>query len=106
MEQSDPLMGLLALFLVIGVPALIFWRLGWFEHQKEKTDFGFDKPEKMRSWEGLLYVIWNWKAYTAKVVWIVGTILVWYESDLGDALTWFIAVGILILIGRFWELFR
>ena len=49
MEQSDPLMGLLALFLVIGVPALIFWRLGWFEHQKEKTDFGFDKPEKMRS---------------------------------------------------------
>ena len=50
--------------------------------------------------------MWNWKAYTAKVIWIVCTILVWYESDLGDALTWFIAVGILILIGRFWELFR
>jgi len=106
MEQSDPLMGLLALSLVIVLPSIIFWRLGWFDHPKVKTDFGFDKPEKMRSWEGLLYVLWNWKSYLAKVIWLVGVPLVWYESDLGNAIIWFIMGGILVLIGKFWELFK
>jgi len=106
MEQSDPLMGLLALSLVIVLPSIIFWRLGWFDHPKVKTDFGFDKPEKMRSWEGLLYVLWNWKSYLAKVIWLVGVPLVWYESDLGNAIIWFIMGGILVLMGKFWELFK
>lgn len=110
-DPADPMMGLLALFLVIGVPALIFWRLGWFKRDSvmmsaEKTDFGFDKPENMRSWEGVLYVLWNWKSYAAKILWLVGTLWVWYESDLGGAITWFIFGGLLVLMGKFWELFK
>ncbi len=105
-EPADPIMGLFGLFVVIVIPALIFWRLGWFDHPKVKTDFGPDKPDKMRSWDGVFYVLWNWKSYAAKTVWIVGIPLVWYESDLGSALIWFIAGGILMLMGKFWELFK
>jgi hypothetical protein len=114
MVTDDGLTGwgqLLALFLVIGLPCLIFWWLGWFKNTSvmmsaEKKDFGFDKPKKMRSWEGLLYVLWNWKSYVAKIIWLVGVPLVWYESDLGNAILWFIFGGILVLLGKFWELFK
>jgi len=50
--------------------------------------------------------LWNWKSYVAKIIWLVGVPLVWYESDLGSAILWFIFGGILVLLGKFWELFK
>ena len=110
-ESADPMMGLLALLLVIGVPSLIFWWLGWFKRDSvmmsaEKTDFGPDKPKEMMSAEGIFYILWNWKSYAAKTIWLVGVPVVWYQEDFGTAVGWFIFGGILVLMGKFWELFK
>jgi hypothetical protein len=112
--QGDELTGwgeLLAIFLVIGLPCLIFWWLGWFKRDSvmmsaEKTNFGPDKPKNMRSWEGAFYILWNWKSYAAKTVWIGAIPFVWYLDGFGAAFGWFCFGGILVLMGKFWELFK
>ena len=114
MMNGDELSGwgqLFALFLVIGLPCLLFWWLGWFKRDSvmmsaEKTDFGPDKPKEMMSWEGVFYVLWNWKSYAAKTVWLGAIPFVWYLDGFGAALGWFFFGGILVLMGKFWELFK
>jgi len=98
----------LGILLVIGLPCLIFWRLGWFKNQygDAKLDFGPEKPKKLWSFDGLLYVLWNWKSYTAKAVWIGAIPFIWYYEGFGAAFSWFAFGGALVLLGRFWELFK
>ena len=77
-----------------------------YKHLDAKTSFGPDKPKKMRSWDGVIYVLWNWKSYAAKTVWLVGIPVIWYIEGGGPAIGWLILGGILILMGKFWELFK
>ena len=101
MNEFEPLI----LLLVFGP---IVWWVWWMnkDQPQPKLDFGLDKPKKMRSWEGAIYALWNWKTYAAKTLWLVGVPIVWYQSDIGSAILWFMIGLALVLMGRFWELFK
>ena len=77
-----------------------------YKHLDAKTSFGPDKPAKMRSWDGVIHILWNWKSYAAKTVWIGAIPFVWYFDGFGAAFGWFCFGGILVLMGKFWELFK
>ena len=98
--------GQLIALAIIFIP--LFWWVWWMNKDtpKVKMDFGWDKPKEMMSWEGVLYILWNWKTYTAKTIWLVGVPVVWYQEGFGTAVGWFIFGGILVLMGKFWELFK
>ena len=105
MSEFEPHVVIIGLTIVFGP---IFWFVWWCnkDQPKVKTDFGFDKPDKMLSWEGGLYILWNWKSYLAKTVWLGAIPFVWYLDGWGPALGWFVFGGILVLMGKFWELIK
>lgn len=77
-----------------------------YAHHSAKTNIGPSKPKEIMSWEGVFYIIWNWKSYAAKTLWLVGLPVVWYQAGFANAILWFFIGGILILMGKFWELIR
>lgn len=105
MSEFEPHVVIIGLTIVFGP---IIWFVWWCnkDQPKVKTDFGFDKPDKMLSWEGGLYILWNWKSYLAKTVWLGAIPYVWYSDGLGSAFVWFMFGGILVLMGKFWELIK
>ncbi len=98
-EQPDPLVVLIAISIVFGPFAIWAWRSSR-NQPKPKLDFG---PEKGSGW---FYYVWNWKSYAMKIVWIGATPVVWYLDGASAATMWFIFGGILVLMGKFWDLFK
>jgi len=96
----------LTAFLILFVP--IVWWVWWMNKDKPKVklDFGPEKPDKMISWDGAFYILWNWKSYLAKTVWLGAIPFLWYSEGFGSAFVWSFFGGLLILLGKFWELFE
>jgi hypothetical protein len=93
-------------FLIIFLP--ICWWVWWMnkDQPKPKLDFGPERPKSLRSFDGLLYILWNWKSYLAKTVWIGLIPFVWYTDGFGAMISWIAFGGVLILLGLFWEQFK
>lgn len=93
-------------FLIVFLP--ICWWVWWMNKDTPKTklDFGPERPKSLRSFDGFLYILWNWKSYLAKTVWIGAMPFIWYYDGFGAFTTWLFFGGVLILLGRFWELFK
>tara|TARA_Y100000389_G_scaffold31859_1_gene27011 strand:+ start:10908 stop:11129 length:222 start_codon:yes stop_codon:yes gene_type:complete len=68
--------------------------------KQPKLDFGPERPDNMRSWEGLFYIVWNWKDYAFKTVWFGGFPVVWVLDGFESALSMFFLMGFVYLIGK------
>ena len=91
---------LLILLLIFSPIVLWVWWMNKDQPQP-KLDFGPTKEE-----HGWFYYVWNWKSYAAKIIWLVGIPVVWYQSDIGSAILWGGIGAALILLGKFWDLFK
>jgi len=92
--------------LIIFVPA-IYWvyrckrdRPEDYAHLYAKDEIGPDKPKKMLSWEGALYILWNWKTYLLYTLMIASFFLCWYELTFAEALVAPIFVWVLSKLGK------
>ena len=70
------------------------------DSKEPKLDFGPERPKKMLSWEGALYIIWNWKTYAFYILWIGVSILAFLDMGIGGIIAVTMALWGLRLLGK------
>ena len=68
--------------------------------KEPKLDFGPEKPNKMLSWEGAFYIIWNWKTYAFYILWIGVSIMAFLDMGIGGIIAVTMGLWGLRLLGK------